>query len=142
MPVSAADVDDAGDQVGNPLPQQLRGGEHLHRRHIADTSQNHVGPGTRVIHLGTRPVPHRTSPLTVRRSLVGRQILQVWLLVGDDEVHVIAAAEAVIGDGQQAVSVRRQPGAYHPGTERDDGVQQPGPLVAEAVVVVTPAGGS
>ena len=36
------------------------------------------------------------------------EVLQLGLLVDDDQVHVVAAAEAVVGHREEAVGVRRQ----------------------------------
>ena len=66
--------------------------------------------------------------------------LQLRLLVDDDQVDVVAAAEAMVGHREQAVGVRRQIDARHRASLREHGVDQARALVAEAVVVVAPAG--
>ena len=71
-------------------------------------------------------------------GLVHRQPLRRGLLAGDDDVDVIAAAQAMIGDRQQAVGVGRQVDADHLGLLVDDVVDEAGVLVAEPVVVLPP----
>ena len=70
--------------------------------------------------------------------LVHGQPLRGRLLAGDDDVHVVAAAQAVIGDGQQAVGVGRQIHADDFGLLVDHVIDEARVLVAEAVVVLTP----
>ncbi len=65
--------------------------------------------------------------------------LQLGLLVDHDQVHVVAAPEAVVCDGEQAVGVWRQVDASHGAPFREHHVDQAGALVTEAVVVVAPA---
>ena len=60
------------------------------------------------------------------------------LLAGDDEVDVVAAAQAVIGDGEQRVGVGRQVDADDVGFLVGDVIDEAGVLVGEAVVVLPP----
>ena len=59
-------------------------------------------------------------------------------LARDDDVHVVAAAEAVVEDRQQAVRVGRQVDADDAGFLVDDVVEEAGVLVGEAVVILLP----
>ena len=68
------------------------------------------------------------------------QVLGVLLLVDHQDVDVVAAAETVVGHREQGVGIRWQPDAHHTGGQWDDGIDQAGSLMAETVVVVTPAG--
>ena len=63
---------------------------------------------------------------------------KVHLLVGDDDVDVVDAVEAMVGDRQQAVGVRRQVDAHHVGALVGDHVEEARVLVGEAVVVLSP----
>ena len=70
--------------------------------------------------------------------LVHGQPLRRRLLAGDDDVDVVAAAQAMVGHRQQAIGVRRQ---IDPDDFRllvDDVVDEAGVLVAKAVVVLPP----
>ena len=60
------------------------------------------------------------------------------LLAGHDHVDVVAAPQAVVGDAQQRVGVRRQVDADHLGLLVDHVVDEARVLVAEAVVVLPP----
>ena len=71
-------------------------------------------------------------------GLVHGQPLRRRLLARDDDVDVVAAAQAVIGHRQQRVGVRRQVDADDLGLLVDDVVDEAGILVAEAVVVLPP----
>src|SRR5205807_6148111 len=88
-----------------------------------------------------RPIPDPRSAGAVGARLVHRQPLQLRLLVDDDQIDVVAAAQAVVGDREQAVRVRRQVDASHLSLLGDQGIDETGTLVREPVVVVAPAGG-
>ena len=64
------------------------------------------------------------------------------LLVGDDHVDVVGAAQAVVGDAQQAVGVGRQIDARHPRALVGDHVDEARVLMGEAVMILTPDGGA
>ena len=69
---------------------------------------------------------------------VHRQVVERRLLAGDDDVDVVAAAQAVVGDREQAVGVRRQVDADDLGLLVDHVVDEARVLVGEAVVVLAP----
>src|SRR5262249_19754016 len=74
-------------------------------------------------------------------GLVHGQVLKVHLLITDDYVDVVLTPQAVIGNGQQSVDVRRQ---VNPGNSRalvQDHVKETGILMGKAVVVLPPDGG-
>ena len=58
--------------------------------------------------------------------LIHGQPLRRRLLPGDDDVHVVPAAQAVIGDRKKGVGVRRQIDADDAGLFVDDVVDEPG----------------
>ena len=66
------------------------------------------------------------------------EILQRRLFAGDDHVHVVAAAQAVIRDGEQRVGVGRQIDAHDVGFFVHYVVDEAGILMAEAIVVLPP----
>ena len=69
---------------------------------------------------------------------VHREVVERRLLAGDDHVHVVAAAQAVVGDREQRVRVGRQVDADDLGLLVHDVVDEAGVLVGEAVVVLAP----
>ena len=101
------------------------GGQRLLGRHVPRAGQDDIR--RLPLRRGAGPLPH---PRTGRAVLVGlghRQVLQVLLLVHDDEVDMVGAAQAVVGDGHGRVGVRREP---DPHDVRASGMRQsmsPGP---------------
>ena len=110
QPEQIHDVDEPQLQVGLPLAQDRGGGQRLHRRDVAAAGQHHVRLGAGV-GAGPRPDAHPLG--AVHDRFVDRGELQVLLLVGDDHVDVVLAAQAVIGDRQERVGVGRQVDADH-----------------------------
>ena len=84
------------------------------------------------------PVPDADAAGAVQDRLVHRQVVERRLLAGDDDVDVVPAAQAVIGDREQAVRVRRQVDPDDLGLLVHDVVDEARVLVAEAVVVLAP----
>ena len=71
-------------------------------------------------------------------GVVHGEVLEGWLLAGDDGVDAVAAAQAAVHDGEQAVGIG---GQVDPGDGRllvGEVVEEPGVLVAEPVVVLAP----
>ena len=96
---------------GSVLAQQLDRGERLERRHVAAAGHDDVGLAPLIV---ARPLPDADAGRAVLHRLIHRQPLRRRLLAGDDDVDVVAAAQAVIGDAQQAVGVGRQVDADRP----------------------------
>ena len=69
-------------------------------------------------------------------------ILQVQLLVADDHVHVVHAAQAMVGDREQGIHVGRKINARDRRALVEHHVEETGILVGEAVVILPPDGGS
>ena len=122
-------------QLGQLAREDRRGGDGLERRHVAGAGQHHVGLCAFV---AARPVPHADPARAVRDRLLHRQVVQRGLLAGDDHVDVVAAAQAVVGDRQQAVGVGRQVHAHDLRLLVDHVVDEAGVLMGEAVVVLAP----
>ena len=131
------DVHEADPQVRHVVAQQLGRRQRLLGRYVARARQHDVRP----LVLGARrcPLPDPRAGRAVAVRLLEREVLQVRLLVDDDQVDVVLAAQAVVHDRQRRVGVRRQPHPDDPRRERQHRVDQPRALVREAVVVVAPA---
>ena len=71
-------------------------------------------------------------------GLVHRQPLGQLGLVGDDQVDVVGAAQAVVHRADQRVGVRRQVDAHELRLEVEDAVDEARILVREAVVLLAP----
>jgi hypothetical protein len=74
----------------------------------------------------------------VEDRVLHREVVQRRLLAGDDHVHVVTAAKAVVGDREQAVRVRGQVDTDDLRLLVHDVVDEAGILVREAVVVLPP----
>ena len=136
QPHQVDDVDHAHLQLRQLFPQERGRSQRLQRRHVATAGQHDVGLGAVV--LARRPLPDAEPTGAVGDGLLHRQVGQLGLLAGDDEVDVVAAAQAVVADREQAVGVRRQVDADDLGLLVDDVVDEAGVLVGEAVVVLAP----
>ena len=105
--------------------------------------------------VGTSPAQARTMSGCVPPSLVAKfqmdapceqcverfvegEPLQFGLLAAGDDVDVIAAAQAVIENVEQAIGVGRIVNANHFATALQRVVHKSGGLVAETVVIVAP----
>src|ERR1700675_2601648 len=64
--------------------------------------------------------------------------LQGWLLSGNDYIHVVPAAEAVISHGKKCIRVGRQIDTYDVRFLVRDVIDEAGVLVREPVMVLTP----
>ena len=121
-------------------PEDVRGREHLDGRHVTRAGEHHVRlalllwPAAVV----ACPGPDPGAAGTVQHGLVDVQPLRRRVLSCDDDVDVGAAPQAVVGDREQAVRVRRQVDPDHLGLLVDHVVDEARVLVAEAVVVLAP----
>ena len=129
------DIDDPDLQLGRVLAKDVDGGQRLQRRHVAAARHHHVGLAATVV---AGPLPDAEPGGAMLDRLVHRQPLRRRLFAGHDDVDVVSAAQAVVGNRQQAVGVRRQVDADDLGLLVDDVVDEAGVLMAEAVVVLPP----
>ena len=129
------DVHEPDLRVGQVLAQQCGCGQGLHRRHVAAARHDHVGFGTLVI---AGPIPDSGALRAVRDRRLHIQILQVDLLVRDDDVNVVDTAQAVVGDGQQAVGIGWQIDSHNAGALVRHHVEKAWVLVCETVVILPP----
>ena len=60
------------------------------------------------------------------------------MLAGDDHVHIVARAQAMIGDREQRVGVGRQIHAHDVRLLVDDVIDESRVLMAEPIVVLPP----
>ena len=87
------------------LSKEVDGSERLQGRHVAAAGHHDIGFAAVVI---AGPLPNPEPRFAVLDCLIHRQPLGGWLLAGDDDIDVVAAAQAVVGDRQQAIGVGRQ----------------------------------
>ena len=77
---------------------------------VARARHDHVRLAALVV---AGPVPDADALGAMLDRRIHVEKLQMRLLVGDDDVDVVGAAQAMIGDAQQAVGVGRQIDARH-----------------------------
>src|SRR5438067_2877763 len=129
------DVDDAHLQLGQVLAKQRRCGERLEGGDVSAAAEHDVRSPFFIV---GRPLPDADAAGAVHDRVLYCQVVQRRLLSRHDHVHVVAAAQAVVGDRQQRVRVGRQVDADHLGLLVDDVVDKARVLVREAVVVLAP----
>ena len=74
----------------------------------------------------------------MRRGLLHGQPLRRRLFAGDDHIDTVIGPQAMVGDPEQRVGVRRKIDADDVGLLVDDEIDEAGILVAEAVMVLPP----
>ena len=129
------DVDHADLEIREVLAQKIHGGERLQRGDVAGAGHHHVRLAACVV---ARPVPDADARGAVLDGRIHVEPLQRGLLAGDDDVDVVAAAQAMVGDREQRVGVGRQIDADDVRLLVDHMIDEAGVLVAEAVVVLPP----
>src|SRR5208283_3918708 len=131
--------DEANLHLWELLLQELCGGQCLLRWDIAGGSHDEVGFAALIV---AGPVPDTDALGAMLDCGIHIQILKVQLLVRNDDVDVVLAAEAVICDGQQTVHIRRKVNASNGSALVQNNIQKAGVLVRETVVVLSPNRGS
>jgi hypothetical protein len=130
------DVDHADLQLGKMLRSRMvHGGQRFQRGHVAAAGHDHVRLAALVV---AGPRPDADAGGAVLDGGVHVEPLRRRLLAGHDHVHVVAAAQAVVGHGEQRVRIGRQVDAHDFGLLVGHVVDEAGVLVAEAVVVLPP----
>src|SRR5581483_12475827 len=92
------DVHHAHAQLRQVAAQPIGGRNGLQRGDVAGTAEDYVRFFATVV---ARPVPDRGAAGAVFARGIHVEPLQLRLLVDHDQVHVVAAAQAVVADGEQ-----------------------------------------
>ena len=129
------DVHHADPEFRQVLAQDGDGGERLERGHIATAGHNHIRCNALVV---AGPLPDADALGTVRDGLVHGQPLRRRVFTRDDDVDVMAAAQAVIHHRKKAIGIRRKVNPHDLGLLVHDIVDETGILVCEAVVILAP----
>lgn len=131
----ADDVYKADFQEGEMFAKEGCGGKGFVRRHVA--ARRHYDVGFAVLVVGS-PVPDSKALCAVGDCLLHVEVLEVFLLVGDDDVDIVRAAETVIHYGEQTIAVWREVNADYFRTFVCNNVEEAGVLMREAVMVLSP----
>ena len=137
-PVEVHHVDEADLEIGEVLTQQHHRRQRLLGGNVAGTGHHHVRLRPLVV---ARLPPDADALGAMRDGLVHGHVLQVLLLVADDHVDVVGALEAMIGDAEQGIHIRRQVDAANIRALVHHQVEEARILVGEAVVILPPHGG-
>ncbi len=103
-------------QVGKLFSQNGGRRQRFFGDNVAAAGHHHVGNiglGAAVVVAG--PVPNTDALGAVGYRLRHVEVLEVVLLVGDNHIDVVHAAEAVVGHREQAVGVGRKVNPHHVG---------------------------
>src|SRR4029453_17065313 len=88
-----------------------------------------------------RGAPDTDTSGAMRNRFLHRQVLEVRLLIADDYIDVVLAAETMVGDAQQRIGVGRQIDPRNLSSFVYDNVEKAGVLMREAIVILPPYSG-
>src|SRR5215469_2816842 len=129
------DVDVADLEVRKLLPQHADRRQSLLGGNVAGRSHYDLRLDTLV---ATRRLPPANALRAVGDGGIHAQVLQVLLFIADDYVDVVLAPQAVVGNRQQRVDVRRQVNSHDFGALVKNHVQEAGVLMRKTIVVLPP----
>src|SRR5579871_2365612 len=109
----------------------------LQRGNIARASHHDIWLNVLLV---ARPMPRGEATSAVIYGLLHGKPLQLWLLINHNQVHVVTTAETMIGNREETIGIRWQIDASNRPLLGKNRVEQARPLVAEAIVVIAPAG--
>ena len=128
-------VDDADLQLRNRFAEDSHSREGFKRRGIAAAGHDDIRLLALIV---ARPLPDTDTLGAVLDSLLHCQPLLSRMLGGYQHVDIVAAADAVVKAGQQAVGIRRQVQAHNVGLLVGDVIQEARILMRKAVVILLP----
>jgi len=129
------DIDHTDFQVGQMFAHDGNSGERFQRGHVATAGHDHIGFAAVVI---ACPIPDADACGAVFDRFVHRQPLRCLIFTGDHDVDVVAAAQTMIPDREQAVGIRRQIDAHDGGFFVHDVIDEARVLMRETVVHLLP----
>ena len=127
-------VDDADADIWNIVAQQRNRSERLKGRYVAGAGHDHVGIASVV----AGPMPDAGADGAMANRRIDVEPLPFRLLSGDDQVDVVAAAQTMIRDRQQAICIGWQIDTDDIGFLIRDVIDKTRILMGEAVMVLSP----
>ncbi len=127
------DIDHANADVGHDGSECHHRRHSLQRRHVTRASHDDIGIG-----LIARPFPDTGADGAVANRFVHAEPHPFGLLAGNDQVHIIAAAKAVVSYRQQAICVGRQIDARDISSLVGDMIDEPRILMRQAIMILPP----
>jgi len=129
------DVDETDFEGWAAFAKNGYGGEGFGRGDVAGAGHDDIGFRAIVV---AGEVPDADAFGAVVDGLIHVEVLEMQGLIGDDDVDVVGAAEAVVGDREEAVAIGGKIDACYLWTFVGDDIEEAGVLVGEAVVVLPP----
>src|SRR5437879_10833128 len=129
------DIHDADFQTGKLPAENVDRGQRLKGRNVSSASHYYIRLNSLIV---AGPLPDTNSFRAMLHGRIHVEILQRGLLTGDDDVNVMAAAQAVIRNRKQRVCVGRQIDANNFGFLVDDMIDEAWVLMAKAIMVLPP----
>ena len=120
---------------GHVLANEIHRRERFKRGHIATARHHHIRFAAFVV---AGPFPNANAGGAMFDGFIHRQPHRRGLFAGDDHIDVVAAAQAMVGDREEAVGVGRQIHADHLGLLVHDVIDEAGILVREPIVILPP----
>lgn len=133
------DIDDSDFDGGEMVAEPVHSGEGFEGGNISGASHDDIGFGILVI---AGPAPDTDAGGTMFNGLVHGEPLGGGLFAGDNDIDVIAAAQAMICDGKECVGVGWKVDPDDFGFFVDDMIDETWVLMAESVVILAPDMGS
>src|SRR5208282_1085544 len=128
-------VDDAYFDLRDMGMKQLHRRERLKGWYVSAAGHYYVGFRPLVV---GRPFPNADSRRAMFYCVIHREPLRRGLFAGDYYVDVVAASEAVVGNGKQAIGIGRKIDPHYLCFLVDYVIDEAGVLVRKPVMVLTP----
>jgi len=129
------DIYDTDFQVGDKISDDINGGKRLKRGYVAAARHYNIRLPPLVV---ACPFPDTDTRGAVFDGLVHIEPLWIGLFSRHNNVYVISAAQAMVGNRQQRIGVRRKIYSYNVRFFVHHMVDEAGVLMAEAVMVLPP----
>ena len=135
QPHQIDDVHHPNLQFRNRASEQRDRGQRFQCRHVTGSRHHQIGLTIVIV---ARPVQRPIPAAQCRAAAVHVQPLRRRVLSRDDDVDVVATAQAVIHHAQQTVGIGGQIDAHDLGALVQRDVDETGILMSEAVVILPP----
>ena len=122
-------------QLRQLLTQDADGSQRFQRGCVAAAGHDHIRLLALIV---GGPAPDADALCAVLHRLLHGQPLLAGVLAGHNDIHIVAALDAVVKAAQQAVGIRRQIHPHHIRFLIGHMVEETGVLVSEAVVILLP----
>ena len=125
-------------QIREFISEKSGGRECFLRSDIACASHHYIRFNSLIV---AGRAPDTDASRAVRDRFIHGQVLKVRLLIADDDVDVVLAAQTMVGDRQQRINIWWQIYPRHLGSLVYDNVEKARVLMREAIVVLPPDSG-